>query len=168
MSDTQGNNKKTNKLKKAEFIKRAEEHERRLVDAVANNDWMVASIESARALELYKRVQNSEKIQLLKAKMIEYSAKAETLLQDYEIKIPDGEKLEEALNLHIDELTNDDTLLSNISNIVRSPNVTPSYDESFKNAEAIVPISAQIATHITYGENGHIKSFDNFDKTWQA
>ena len=153
---------------KAKILSEALSWDKRAQDAASRNDWMSASVDSARALQLYKRVQDSQNIQKLKAKMIEYSVKAETQLQDHEITLPDGEKLEEELNLHIDELTKSDTLLENISNIAKSQNVTPDYDESIKTAESVVPVTAQIATHITYGENGHVKSFDNFNKTWQS
>jgi len=154
--------------KKAEILKDANNWEKRAEEAASRNDWMSASIDSARSLQFYRQAQDSQNIQKMKAKMIEYSAKAETLLQDHEISLPGGDELEEQLNLHIDELTKSNSLLENITNIAKSQNVTPNYDESIKTAESVIPISAQIATHITYGDNGHVKSFDNFNKTWQS
>ena len=44
--------------------------------------------------------------------------------------------------------------------------LVPRYDEAVKNAKEIVPLTAQLVTHITYGDNGHLKSFDNFSSDW--
>jgi hypothetical protein len=143
-------------------------HKELAAEAAARNDYLSASFNLALALKLYGQASDRQGVKATKKLMIDYNKKAEEQMQTHEYGIELDEDTKNELEAFIKDLTKANTLAANFKRIIKSRALIPSFAKAQKNAKEIVPLTAQIATHFTIGDEGHLASFDNFDNDWLA
>lgn len=151
-----------------EKIVSAEKHKKRAVEAAKRNNFLDASFNIALALRLYGEASNSNGIREAKRLTVEYNKKAEEQMQTFEYAVEIDQETKDQLEALIKELTKASTLKANLERIVKSRVLVPRFATAVKNAKEIVPLTAQITTHFSIGEEGHLASLDNFDNEWLA
>ena len=150
---------------KADLLDHAESDRARAIEAAANNEYMSAAFHTAAALKKYQRLNNSERIQELKALLVEYNSKAPPL-SSHKVSVPITEEMAEEFDKLIIFHTDKETLKENLFTIAKSGVLLPRIDEAKKNAQEIRPMTAQLVTHMLLDSDGHTKSYDDFETTW--
>jgi len=131
-----------------------------------DGDYLEASFRIAKSLNVLGNLGDKALLKEAKALSVAYNKEAEKLLTTHEI-IPDIDpKIIDGLEDYVVQLTKSSVLKKNLERMTASRLLVPRYDEAVKNAKKIVPLTAQLVTHITYGDNGYLKSFDNFSSDW--
>lgn len=155
-------------MPKVNKLDEALRHKELAMDAAGRNDYLNASFNIALALKLYGQSNNSEGVKFAKKLLISYNKKAEAQMQTHEFEIELDQDAKDQLEAFVKELTKADALTANFERIIKSSALVPSFAEAQRNAKEIVPLTAQIATHYTIGDEGHLASFDSFDNDWLA
>ncbi len=158
-------NKSMKAENKAKLKKQADSERERALEAAKNNEYMSAAFHAASALRSYNRLNDSEKIQELKALVVEYNSKSEPL-KKFDISVPFTKKQQDEWEELLSSFVSKDTLADNLFIVGKSRVLLPRLEEAKKNAKNIRPITAQLATHMQMGNDGHIISYDNFDNSW--
>lgn len=153
-------------VSKAEKKKEADSFKAQAIDAAKKDEYMSASFYAMKALKLYGEISDGKGVQELKKLSVEYTKKSEEQMQSHEISIPLDEKMVTALEEIVTGLTSSDSLEENLEKIVNTRELLPSFQQAKKTAKEIVPVTAQLVTHIGVGDDGHITSFDNFEDSW--
>jgi len=158
-------NKNMKSEDKAKLKKQADSAYRRALSEAKIGEYMNASFHAASALQSYGKLNDSEKIQELKKLVVEYNSKSEPLL-GHKIEVPFSKEMRDEFEKIIDSYSDKDTLTENLYHIAKSKILLPRFEVAKKNAKNIRPITAQLATHMQLGDDGHIVSYDDFDGTW--
>jgi len=145
---------------------KADRLKKQALAAAGSCEFLGASFYAAQALKLYSEAGNKTGVTQLKKLVIEYNKKAEANFQTLEFSIPIDEKTRDELQNIIDGLTQADNLLDNLERLSKSRVIVPRFATAQKNAKEIVPITAQLVTHMGIGNDGHLTSFDNFENDW--
>ena len=150
---------------KAKLKKQADSDRKRAIDEAKVGEYVSASFHAASALRSYSKLSDSEKIQELKKLVVEYNSKAEPLT-GHKIEVPLTKEMQDEFQKLLDSYSSKGTLAENLYHIAKSRTLLPRLAEARKNAKNIRPITAQLATHMQLGDNGHVASYDDFDGTW--
>lgn len=153
------------KIDRDKLKRDASGEERRAKDAAGKGEFMAASFHVTSALQKYAKLNDNKKIQQLKALQVEYNTKSEPL-QKLEVSVPLDDEQTAELNRLIKSFSDKPTLSENLLMIAKSRVLVPRLNEARKNAENIRPITAQLATQMLIGDDGHTLSYDDFDTTW--
>jgi hypothetical protein len=150
--------------------KKAEANELKLqgIKEAAENQYLRASFSMARALKLFGEAGDKEQIATCKKLVVSYNKKAESEMHTHEFSIPLDQKTKNGLLEIVNNLTKGESLESNIQSIVISRALVPELEVAQRNAKEIVPITFQLATHMTMDKDGNLKSLDNFEDGWLA
>lgn len=152
----------TNAQKKQE----ADKLKTQALEAAKSGEYLGASFYAAQALKLYGEAGNKTGVAELKKLVVEYNKKAEANFQTHEFSIPIDEKMKDELQNIIDSFTKADNLADNLERLSKSRVIVPRFATAQKNAKEIVPVTAQLVTHMGIGDDGHLASFDDFENDW--
>lgn len=136
------------------------------LEAAKNGEYLGASFYAAQALKLYGEAGNKAGVAELKKLVVEYNKKAEANFQTHEFSVPIDEKMRDELQKIIDDFTKADNLTDNLERLSKSRVIVPRFATAQKNAKEIVPVTAQLVTHMGIGDDGHLASFDDFENDW--
>ncbi len=154
--------KTTNKEKTASALKLKQQAN----EAAEKGDYMSASFYAIKSLKLYGEANDSTAVQELKKLSVAYTKKSEDAMQSHKIDVPLDKDIVTFLESMVKELTSSDSLGENLENIVNTKELLPSVASVKKTSTEIVPITAQLVTHMTIGDEGHVTSFDDFETSW--
>ncbi len=154
------------KLTKKQKIADAENLRKQAKEVAEKGDYMSASFFAVKALKIFGEVNDSTAIKELKKLAVAYTRKSEETMQSREISVPLDKELVTFLESMVNELTSSDSLLGNLEKIVNTKEMLPSFSAVKKTSEEIVPITAQLVTHMSIGDEGHVTSFDDFETSW--
>lgn len=162
----QTSNNMAKKLNNTQKKKEADSLKAQALEAAKNDEFLGASFFAAQALKLYGEAGNKTGVAELKKLVIEYNKKAEANMQEHEFSIELDEKTRNEIQELIKSLTKADKLTDNLERISKSQAVIPNFATAQKNAKEIVPVTAQLVTHMGIGADGHLASFDDFENDW--
>lgn len=154
------------KLNNTQKQKKADELKAQALEAAKGNEFLNASFFAAQALKLYGEAGNKTGVAELKKLVIHYNKEAEATMQEHEFSVELDKKTRNEIRELINTLTKADTLADNLNRIARSKAVIPNFATAQKNAKEIVPVTAQLVTHMGIGDDGHLASFDDFENDW--
>lgn len=150
----------TQKKEKADSLKA------QALEAAKNEEYLGASFYAAQALKLYGEAGSKAGVAELKKLVIGYNKKAEANFQTHEFSIPVDEKTRDELQKIIKSFTKAASLADNLERLSKSRVIVPRFATAQKNAKEIVPVTAQLVTHMGIGDGGHLASFDDFENDW--
>lgn len=150
---------------KEKLQQRADSERKHALEAAKNGEYMNAAFYAASALRSYSKLNDSIKIQELKALVVEYNSKSGPL-RKFDINVPFTRKQQDEWEELISSFHSKDTLAENLYRVGKSRVLLPRLEEAKKNAKNIRPLTAQLATHMQMDDDGHIISYDNFDASW--
>lgn len=136
------------------------------LEAASNNEFLSAAFFAAQSLKLFDEAGNKAGVSEMKKLVVEYNTKAEPEMQEHKFSVELDKEAQNGIKELIDFLTKSDTLAENLERIAKSKSVIPNFATAQKNAKEIVPVSAQIVTHMGVGASGHLASFDDFENDW--
>lgn len=134
--------------------------------AAEGGEFLGASFYAAQALKLYGEAGNKAGVAELKVLVVEYNKKAEANFQTHELSIPIDNETRDEMQEIVDGFTKADNLADNLERLSKSRVIVPRFTTAQKHAKEIVPVTAQLVTHMSIGSDGHLASFDNFENDW--
>lgn len=136
------------------------------LEAAEGDEFLGASFYATQALKLYGEAGNKAGVAELKKLVVEYNKKAEANFQTHEVSIELDENTRDEMQKIIDCFTKADNLADNLERLSKSRVIVPRFATAQKNSKEIVPVTAQLVTHIGIGDDGHLASFDDFENDW--
>ena len=132
----------------------------------SQGNYLLAAFEITQAMKLASDLGDKKLFIAIKKLSVEYNIKAESELQTHTITTDKDSEINDMIIEFSQVLSKSRSLRINLTRIAHSKLLVPRYEEALKNAKEIVPVSAQIVTPMTFGEDGYLKSFDDFEGDW--
>lgn len=131
-------------------------------------DYMQASFYAAKSMKLFGDAGDSDGLKEAKSASVEYGKKAEDQLKEFEFSIDLDEDAVNEIENFVDDIINSNDIKESLEKIAASRLLETDYKTAQKTASEIVPITAQLVSHISYSDEGHVRSLDNFEGEWLA